>query len=1102
MTKKLQQKLLNVSNLDPCINAKLRSNLLIDLLSFINPKDLEKFLWGHSEKISLEKNDFSWIKQQLDNANDEQQFIDICFNNDINLNKSTIHALEKDYKQAKLKVINDIFKKQYSTSKLFHRFQLNASQIEREENIYPLYIASCFVNGYDVDQNPINAPLLLWEVSIKIENGTVYIIKNDSSPVVNEKINFYFDYVYGTKLSDMKFDSIKDIEKYQKYLKHIVNIDFNQPFEKFVNCDPKTSKQINFINCCVLAIMEPLGGVIKKDLEIITKKGEDPFAPNRELIDYKQISEKALKNDELIEINRPLNLYQKFAINSSLVRNTLIYGPPGTGKSETIASLIANIIYENKQVLMVSEKMAALEVLEKRLGNLANISLFAFKPEHKDKFYDALLQLDKVLKNDVRDVEHEIKQNTKKINECYHQLVDKFKSYFKINETLNQTYNINKYIYELPAIQKLEFTKIEFEWFQRLIKYFSNPEQLYDAYNQLISLNELISQHHDVVELLSKYNFNTNLDELKSFLNYFNDHYHETWLLKNFIKNKKDYKKQPLIKSNLKNEISIIKFFEEVVKQEAINEINFENINFLFDWPKSIKDESTYRQYLVFFLIQQAIKRNNEIDGMDQLIHQYYELHHQIAYANDALILNNYLFHLKQKINKNKKIIIQINKLIGYANSKKRPNINYLIKEHYDTLRFLFPIWILSPNQTCILTPCQKAIFDYGIFDEASQMFVERSFPLLYRCKINIVAGDDKQLQPSSFFMKQFNYDDQEAELEQLNLGTSLFEQAGIAVWAKFHLKNHYRSDASELIEFSNKYIYDNQLDYSNKNIHINQPLEIHEVNGIWQYQYNEVEIDEVINILRKNNFNQKSILIITFNQKQAMILENNFVETFINTPLYEKYLNKSLMIKSLENVQGEEADIVILSISYAKDKTNKVRNFFGPLSQSGGANRLNVAITRAREKMIVVKSIKASDIKVSDNQNNLIFKEYLNYLETKHGSTIFNYQPSDINEMFINDIYHQLNDSLDTNQFQIQKQKNIGKYTIDIAIIDRETKLVKLAIILNQNNSNEILDINRFINLEIFLENLGYKTISINILEWKNDYLKIVNYIKQMIKH
>ncbi len=314
----------------------------------------------------------------------------------------------------------------------------------------------------------------------------------------------------------------------------------------------------------------------------------------------------------------------------------------------------------------------------------------------------------------------------------------------------------------------------------------------------------------------------------------------------------------------------------------------------------------------------------------------------------------------------------------------------------------LFPCWLLSPENVSSLLPLEKNMFDVVIFDEASQVFIESTIPTIYRGKNIVVAGDSKQLRPSTTFMKRYLGGDPEnqedyaaaAALEVdslLDLAVSRYESA--------NLTYHYRSRNTELIEFSNNAFYSCGLQIA-PNISKNKkerPIERYKVAGKWQDRRNPTEAKKVVELLgnifrtRKNN---ESIGIITFNADQQSCIADYIDKEAAKDPEFRSYMvketrriengeDKSIFIKNLENVQGDERDIIIFSIGYAENADGKVYTNFGSLSAEGGENRLNVAITRAKSKIIVVTSIEPEVLKV-DTAKNLgpkLLKKYLMYV-------------------------------------------------------------------------------------------------------------------------
>ena len=176
-------------------------------------------------------------------------------------------------------------------------------------------------------------------------------------------------------------------------------------------------------------------------------------------------------------------------------------------------------------------------------------------------------------------------------------------------------------------------------------------------------------------------------------------------------------------------------------------------------------------------------------------------------------------------------------------------------------------------------------------------------------------------------------------------------------------------------------------------------------VEGRWINQSNEVEAIEVVNVLKDLLVNQpgKTVGIITFNAKQQSKIQDlidkklNEDEEFnaIYNQVMAKELDERVFVKNIENVQGDERDIILFSIGYAKNEEGRVYNRFGMLNQKGGENRLNVAVTRAKEGIIVVSSVEPDELNVA-NTSQLgpkLLKSYLKYVKA-----VSNEQPEQIN--------------------------------------------------------------------------------------------------------
>ena len=344
------------------------------------------------------------------------------------------------------------------------------------------------------------------------------------------------------------------------------------------------------------------------------------------------------------------------------------------------------------------------------------------------------------------------------------------------------------------------------------------------------------------------------------------------------------------------------------------------------------------------------------------------------------------------------------NKDYLYQISKKQKfwPIRKTMEVYGEFILSLFPCWLLSPENVSSLLPLNKNMFDIVIFDEASQVFVESTIPTIYRGKNIVVAGDSKQLRPSTTFMKRYLGGDPETQDDyavQAALEVDSLLDLAVSRYESSNLTYHYRSRNSELIDFSNSAFYSSSLEIA-PNISKNKgsrPIERYKVAGKWQDRRNPVEAKKIVELLkeifatRKNN---ESIGIITFNADQQSCIADCIDKEASKNPEFRSNMLKethrleagedtSIFIKNLENVQGDERDIIIFSIGYAENAEGKVYTNFGSLSAEGGENRLNVAITRAKSKIIVVTSIEPEELRV-DTAKNLgpkLLKKYLMYV-------------------------------------------------------------------------------------------------------------------------
>ena len=329
----------------------------------------------------------------------------------------------------------------------------------------------------------------------------------------------------------------------------------------------------------------------------------------------------------------------------------------------------------------------------------------------------------------------------------------------------------------------------------------------------------------------------------------------------------------------------------------------------------------------------------------------------------------------------------RLNNLVTYRDlhhqatkKKKLWPLRKLISEYSQELFQLMPCWMASPESVSAIFPMSE-LFDIVIFDEASQCFAERGIPAMYRGKQIFIAGDDKQLRPNELYQARWDEETEDPDMEV----ESLLELAKRYL-PSVHLQSHYRSQRIELIDFSNEYFYGGRLQLLPHRDIVNQAIpaiEYCKIDGVWENHTNEMEagaiVEKVFDILEKHP--QKEIGVVTFNAPQQLLVMD-LLEA--EAERRARTLPDTLFVKNIENVQGDEKDIIIFSIGYAPGKKGRMSMQFGSLNTIGGENRLNVAITRAREKIILVTSIRPDQLKVEKikNEGPKLLRKYLQYAQ------------------------------------------------------------------------------------------------------------------------
>jgi hypothetical protein len=310
--------------------------------------------------------------------------------------------------------------------------------------------------------------------------------------------------------------------------------------------------------------------------------------------------------------------------------------------------------------------------------------------------------------------------------------------------------------------------------------------------------------------------------------------------------------------------------------------------------------------------------------------------------------------------------------------------IRKLLEEHAEEVFRLVPCWMASPESVSAMFPMQQGLFDVVIFDEASQCYAEYGLPAAFRGRQLVVTGDSKQLPPSDLYRVRFEEVPDEDEVPVALEVTSLLDLAAQSL-AKYQLTGHYRSRSLDLIDFSNQHFYRSTLRLLPDFGHVNDAepgIKYLKVEGIWEKNTNAVEAQEVLRLVQQLGTSGQTVGVVTFNFQQQQLIQELFEQEGVVAP--------ELFVKNIENVQGDERDVIIFSVGYAPDARGRLVMQFGTLNTQGGENRLNVAVTRARERVYMVTSLWPAQLQVEQtaNEGPKLLKAYLQYaLDVSEGT-------------------------------------------------------------------------------------------------------------------
>jgi very-short-patch-repair endonuclease len=366
-----------------------------------------------------------------------------------------------------------------------------------------------------------------------------------------------------------------------------------------------------------------------------------------------------------------------------------------------------------------------------------------------------------------------------------------------------------------------------------------------------------------------------------------------------------------------------------------------------------------------------------------------------------------------------------------------------LLSRTGEVVRLVKPCFMMSPLTVSQFVPSDYH-FDVVIFDEASQVRPSDAANCIYRGRALIVAGDEKQLPPTSFFDAAVGDDSDEWDEDLPDSFESLLHACRAGAMRTLDLHWHYRSRHEDLITFSNRSFYGNSMvtfpGAQESGNHVG--VEFFRTNGVYDRGGRADNTIEAELVARRvlHHFDTRpgqSLGVVALSQAQASAIELAVEQARHARPDLDRFFTEDRLggffVKNLESVQGDERDVMIMSVGYGPDQHGRLSLNFGPINRPGGWRRLNVAVTRARYRMELVASFAGDELGDSDNESVQHLKRYLQYAE--HGPAVLAQQIVQEQAAPESPFEESVLDVLRAWGYQVQPQVGVAGYRIDLGL-------------------------------------------------------------------
>lgn len=826
-------------------------------------------------------------------------------------------------------------------------------------------------------------------------------------------------------------------------------------------------------------------------------------------------------------------------------RSFIIYGPPGTGKSQTITNIIANAACHGKRVLFVAQKKVALDVVEHRLEEIGIAPFCLELHSNKTTKIHFLHQMQEVLEavgrqapEDYRQLSDRLLAERMRLRGYMKALHGKREEGLSLYDCIERYLQIDADPLPLPKDFAAHTTLAEAEAIGEQI-------MMLDAANQILGMEAkdfplyglfpkpqaqpkpgaYVSPYlmGDTVEKL--------LPSLPAVIKRAMDEVERARKMNYLRKAPREYVESDYKWRKFRNIADIDdSLFDDLNRLLAVVERWNEHIAELPQWKKYLGNIdplrtsgldtaiALHRQGVPAGTIRQAFlkawyhDRAAHILASDPMLKDFNGVSMEQAVSRFRSLAEEFRQLTQQEIQSRLSALAAVDpsdRLLGseltllrrrIANKGRGASIRSMIDQMPTLLPRLCPVMLMSPLSVAQYISMEGSQFDLVLFDEASQMPTSEAIGAIARGKSVVVVGDPKQMPPTNFFSSLGTDDD----VDTGDLESILDDCIALSMPARY-LRWHYRSRHESLIAFSNLHFYDHRLVTFPSPDERKPHVTLRHVDGCYDAGASrtnraeaEAVVEEALSLMKAQS--ECSIGIVAFSKPQSDLIEDLLNERLTAEPELEekdRLREEPLFVKNLENVQGDERDVILFSVGYGPNKDGLLSMNFGPLNKAGGERRLNVAITRARYEMKVFASLMPNDIdeRRTKAEGVLALKRFLQYADHGHAESLTPSAQDDGHDVIVSKIA----DALRREGLDVKTQVGTSALRMDIAIADpRHPEAFKLGIICDGRALCRIKTVaDREVVMPTVLTHLGWRLIRLWTPDWFAHPDRVIRQIK-----